>query len=137
MAWTVVSVWIFTVAGYKRRTARARIRRAVTARCRARLLRGMVFGLAVLAAPVGAEVPDCDTEKDVNGESEDMLCRMKLYRWTCLVLKGYDVSGSNWTVALADYDDCTIRACNQVLDESGGIPEDIRVECDVPKFDRP
>ena len=96
-----------------------------------------VFGLAVLAAPVGAEVPDCDTEKDVNGEPEDMLCRMKLYRWTCLVLKGYDVSGSNWTVALADYDDCTIRACNQVLDESGGIPEDIRVECDVPKFDRP
>ena len=85
MAWTVVSVWIFTVAGHKRRTARARIRRAVTARCRARLLRGMVFGLAVLAAPVGAEVPDCDTEKDVNGEPEDMLCRMKLYRWTCLL----------------------------------------------------
>ena len=113
------------------------IRWVVAAGCRAWLLRSIVLVLAVFSVPVLAEVPECGSEKEADSEAADLLCRVKQYRWTCLVLKGYDVSGSNWTVALADHHDCTIRACNRILDELGEIPEPIRVECDVPKFDRP
>ena len=113
------------------------IRRVVAAGCRAWLLRSIVLVLAVFTVPVLAEVPECGTEKEADSGAADLLCRVKQYRWTCLVLKGYDVSGSNWTVALADYYACPIRACNQILDELGELPGQIRVECDVPKFDRP
>ena len=89
------------------------------------------------AATAVAEVPVCGTENEADSEVEELLCRVEQYRWTCLVLKGYDVSGNNWIVALSDHKDCTIQACNRILEELGGISEAIHVKCNVPKFDRP
>ena len=49
---------------------------------------------------------------------------------------GY-LSGENWTVMVSDYEDCTIRGCEQYLKEAGRLSEALfEKACNVVQFDR-
>ena len=51
--------------------------------------------------------------------------------------KGYDMDKDNWTVMQWDYEECTIRGCDQLLQQTGALSEALFLKaCNIAVFDR-
>ena len=73
----------------------------------------------------------------LNSDDEANYCMIHTFRNACLMRKGYDLSGENWTVMVSDYEDCTIRGCEQYLKEAGSLSEALfEKACNFVQFDR-
>ena len=82
-------------------------------------------------------LPECKVPQGLNSDDETNYCMIHTFRNACLMRKGYDLSGENWTVMVSDYEDCTIRGCEQYLKEAGSLSEALfEKACNFVQFDR-
>ena len=92
--------------------------------------------LAVYATSAWS-LPECKPPVGLDSAEHDNYCMIHAVRVACLVRKGYDLEGENWSVPLSAYDECTIRGCDQLLEQTGALSEALfKSACDVVKFDR-
>ena len=96
------------------------------------------LGLALmLYAGLAWALPECKVPQGLNSDDEANYCMIHTFRNACLMRKGYDLSGENWTVMVSDYEDCTIRGCEQFLKETGSLSEALfEKACNFVQFDR-
>ena len=82
-------------------------------------------------------LPECKVPQGLDSDDEANYCMIHTFRNACLMRKGYDLSKENWTVMVSDYEDCTIRGCEQYLKEAGSLSEALfEKACNFVQFDR-
>jgi len=97
----------------------------------------MLFLLFLVVAPLAKAAPECTAPPQLQDNEATHFCMIDAFRVACLTRKGYDVESANWSVPLSAYDECTIRGCEQLMDEVGDLSETLfRMACDVAKVDR-
>ncbi len=83
------------------------------------------FGLLACQPPLGLDAAE--------GEH---YCMIHMVRSACLVQKGFDIETDNWVVPLSAYDECTILGCDQLLEQTGFISDNLfRLACNIARFD--
>ena len=104
---------------------------------RSRTFRPMVgLGLLLTAVSVQA-LPECKAPNRLSADDQDHFCMIHTFRTVCLAGKGYDMDKDNWTVMQWDYEECTIRGCDQLLQQTGALSEALFLKaCNIAVFDR-
>jgi hypothetical protein len=104
---------------------------------RSRTFRPLVgLGLLLTAVSVQA-LPECKAPNGLSADDQDHFCMIHTFRTACLAGKGYDMDKDNWTVMQWDYEECTIRGCDQLLQQTGALSEALFLKaCNIAVFDR-
>ncbi len=101
------------------------------------MLLRMLFLPLLVVAHLAKAAPECTAPPQLQDNEATHFCMIDAFRIACLTRKGYDVESANWSVPLSAYDECTIRGCEQLMDEVGDLSETLfRMACDVAKVDR-
>ena len=96
----------------------------------------MSLGL-MLYAGLAWSLPECKVPQNLNADDEANYCMIHTFRTACLLGLGYDLDKENWTVMRSHYEGCTIRGCEQLLEETGALSEALfEKACNFVQFDR-
>jgi hypothetical protein len=107
-----------------------------------KLIRSRTFhpmvGLGLLLTAVSVQaLPECKAPNRLSADDQDHFCMIHTFRTACLAGKGYDIDKDNWTVMQWDYEECTIRGCDQLLRQTGVLSEALFLKaCNIAVFDR-
>ena len=81
-------------------------------------------------------LPACQPPLGLDATEEEHYCMIHMFRSACLVKKGFDIETDNWVVPLSAYDECTILGCDQLLEQTGFISDNLfRLACNIARFD--
>ena len=103
-----------------------------------RLSKSYLMGLALIyyVGPAWS-LPECKVPQGLNADDEANYCMIHTFRTACLLSLGYDLEKENWTVMRSHYEGCTIRGCEQFLEETGALSEALfEKTCNFVQFDR-
>jgi len=82
-------------------------------------------------------LPECKAPNGLSADDQDHFCMIHTFRTACLAGKGYDMDKDNWTVMQWDYEECTIRGCDQLLQQTSALSEALFLKaCNIAVFDR-
>tara|TARA_B100000029_G_scaffold496454_1_gene562792 strand:+ start:533 stop:856 length:324 start_codon:yes stop_codon:yes gene_type:complete len=82
-------------------------------------------------------LPECKVPQGLDSDDEANYCMIHTFRTACLLSLGYDLEKENWTVMRSHYEGCTIRGCEQLLEETGALSEALfEKACNFVQFDR-
>ena len=96
----------------------------------------MSLGLIIYAG-LAWSLPECEAPQGLNPDDEANYCMIHSFRTACLLGLGYDLDKENWTVMRSHYEGCTIRGCEQLLEETGALSEALfEKACNFVQFDR-
>ena len=82
-------------------------------------------------------LPECKVPQGLSADDEVHYCMIHTFRTACLMRKGYDLDKENWTVMRSHYEGCSIKGCEQLLEETGALSEALfETACNFVQFDR-
>ena len=97
----------------------------------------IMVAVTLLVNTAGAfGLPACQPPLGLDAAEDEHYCMIHMVRSACLVQKGFDIEPDNWVVPLSAYDECTILGCDQLLEQTGFISDNLfRLACNIARFD--